>query len=80
MLFALLYTKRFSRDDHFKCLFLGLALSITAFLRSLVINLTWFCLSFVVFKGACSSNTLRKIDVHLSYCCSSFYELRLTNS
>ena len=39
----------------------------------------WFPPSFFLFKGACLSNTLRKIDVNMSYYCSSLYELLLIN-
>ena len=82
MFFAFLYAKNFSRDGHFKYLFLSLDRSIIAFLSSLVINLAWFPhrISFLIFKGACLSNTLQKIDVNMSYCCSSLYELYLINS
>ena len=80
MFFAFLYGKKFSRDSHFKYLFLNLDRSIAAFLSSLVINLAWFPLNFFIFKRACLSNTFRKIDVNMSYCCSSLYELLLINS
>ena len=53
MFFAFLYAKKFSRDGHFKYLFLSLDRSIIAFLSSLVINLAWFPLRFFIFKGAC---------------------------
>ena len=81
MFFAFLYAKKFSRDGHFKYLFLNLDQSIIAFLSSLVINLAWFPPSFFIFKRAClSNNTFRKIDVNMSYYCSSLYELLFINS